>query len=133
MRSRAGQKIASGAVGTGELGTGAVTREKLAAGQKQYWAVVATGFPPTVTAQSDAPGSVTALRLGNGNYRVDFGTDVSGCSYSVTPAVDTAIAPAAASSAQASIDITDNARVFVRTVNGGNIGVDANFSVQVLC
>lgn len=108
-----------------------MTRETLAPGQVQYWAVVTTGIPPVVTAQSDPTGGITGVRIGNGDYRVDFGTDISGCSYSVTPALRPSVA--AATSSQASIDTTDNNRVFVRTVNSGNIGVDATFGVQVLC
>ena len=126
-----GQKIASGAVGTGELGAGAVTREKLAPGQRQYWAAVTGGIPPVVTAQSDPTGGITAIRINAGNYRVDVGTDVSGCAYSATPAFD--VGGAAAISAQASPDTTDANRVAIRTVTAANAAVDANFHVQVLC
>lgn len=110
-----------------------VTSEKLAPGQKQYWAQVQTGTPPTVMAQSDPAGGITARRINQGNYRVDFGRDITACAFTASPACGAAAA--AATSAQASADVTNAQRVAIRIVvgSGVNFAVDANFQVQVLC
>lgn len=122
-------KLANEAVTTSQIGNGAVGSAQLATGQRQLWASVQAGTPPTITAQT---GGVTVTRTAAGEYTVGFGTtNVSQCSYSATVGFDAAAGAAIA--AQVAPVATNTTQIVVRTVNGANTAVDASFQVQAFC
>jgi hypothetical protein len=75
-------KLANESVNSEKIAPGGVTVDRLAEGQRQYWAVV-QGLPIQVLQASDP--AITAIRPGEGDFQVNFGTDVSGCSANAVP------------------------------------------------
>lgn len=129
-------KIGADAVSEGKIATGAVSTDKLAVGQKQYWAVV-TGFPNAVVQSSHA--NITASRVNAGNYRVNFGVDVSGCSANAVPYAEFG---GGFPGAQTALIIRDSdvQQIQVRTLNPAGATppaagqqAESNFMVQVFC
>src|SRR3954471_10377928 len=68
----------SGSIGISELRDGAVTPDKL---QHPVYSARVAGSNGRLLR---GVGAASATRIGAGNYRVTFGTDVAGCSYQVT-------------------------------------------------
>jgi hypothetical protein len=69
-----------------------------------------------------------------GNYRVKFDRNVSGCSWTGTPATDAPPVPDAVS-VRIALDTTDAARtqLVVRTAAANGQPLNAGFHVQVIC
>jgi hypothetical protein len=121
-------KVSDGAVTTAKVSDGAITEAKLAAAlaaKLPKWAVVNTDG--TLVRGSSG---VTSLRINAGNYRVDFGTDVSQCSWTAMQVEFTA---ANIGFIGAELDVTDARRVAVRTTNQAGATADRIFSIQVNC
>lgn len=121
-------QIADGAITTSKVGNGAVTESKLSAellNKLPKWAVVNTDG--TLVRGSSG---VTSLRINAGNYRVDFGTNVSQCSWTAMQVEFTA---ANIGFVGAELDVTDNERVAVRTTDQAGATADRIFSIQVNC
>jgi trimeric autotransporter adhesin len=115
-------KLSDGAVSTSKLADGAVTDLKLA--NPILWArVLANG---TLDRNK---GVTNALRINNGNYRVVFGTDISQCTFQVTPEnVGQNL------TAHADVDVTNNQRAFVSLRNAANATrTDGNFQLALFC
>lgn len=121
-------QIADGAITTSKVGNGSVTESKLAAellARLPKWAVV--NADGTLVRGS---GGVTSLRINAGNYRVDFGTDISQCSWTAMQVEFTA---AEIGFVGAELDVTDAERVAVRTTDQAGTSADRIFSIQVNC
>ncbi|MGI8632946.1 MAG: hypothetical protein ACR2NA_10435 [Solirubrobacterales bacterium] len=74
-------------------------------------------------------GATSATRINAGNYRVDFGENISQCTYQATPVnVNTS------QTAHADLDVTNDNRVFVSIRNSTNAArQDGDFQVAVHC
>ena len=128
------KKLKDGAVTTPKLGAGAVTTPKLGAGAVNnsklsnpiYWAYVETGIPPVLVRGN---GAVSAARINNGNYRVNFGRDLSQCSYQVTPSdVGQNL------TAHGELDNANDTQVFVSLRDAATaVRTDGDFQVAVAC
>jgi len=116
------EQISDGAVETSKIADDAVTNSKLS--NPTYSALVqANGnFVRGV-------GATTSQRINAGNYRVEFETDISQCTYQATPAnVNQSL------TAHADVDAVNNQRVFVSLRNAANATrTDGNFQVAVFC
>jgi hypothetical protein len=98
----------------------------------QVWASAKiNGTTPSVTRSFNNAGTgVTVSSLGTGAYEVDFGTDVSGRSYAVTPsAADAAAVPAGACGATTRF-LNANA-VFVTCRDSAGSALNRDFMIQV--
>lgn len=125
-------KIAEGAVRTSKIFDGTMTTSKIADG-----AVTDSKLSnPTLWGRVLANGTLDrnkgvagALRINAGNYRVVFGTDISQCTYQVTPEnVGQSL------TAHADVDVTNNQRVFVSLRNAANaVRTDGNFQLALFC
>lgn len=93
--------------------------------------VDAAGAPSLVRGNGTAAQNAVT-RVGPGDYRVEFTSDVNGCVYQVTPAD-----PAHSFIASGSEDAGNSKRVVVNTRDGAGAGVgtpaDAPFSLTVNC
>jgi hypothetical protein len=89
------------------------------------WAVVnAAG-----ALQRSFPAGVTSLRINAGNYRADFGRNISQCAFFLTPQD-----PAQNLTAHAELDATDAERVFVSLRDADTaVRTDGEFQVSVQC
>jgi hypothetical protein len=114
--------IADAAVTTDKIGDGSVTNGKLS--NPTYWAQVAANGNFV-----RGNGATTSVRINNGNYRAEFDTDISECTFQATPRnVNQSL------TAHADLDAANNQRVFVslRASNNG-VRTDGNFQVAVNC
>lgn len=121
-------QIADGAITTSKVGNGAVTESKLSAellNKLPKWAVV-NSDGNLIRGSS----GVTSTRINAGNYRVDFGTNISQCSWTAMQVEFTA---ANIGFVGAELDVTDNERVAVRTTDQAGATADRIFSIQVNC
>jgi hypothetical protein len=117
-------KLANSAVQSSKIGDSAVNNSKLS--NPIYWAYVETGIPPVLVRGN---GAVSAARVNNGNYRVNFGRDLSQCSYQVTPSdVGQNL------TAHGDLDNTNATQVFVSLRNAATaVRTDGDFQVAVFC
>jgi hypothetical protein len=113
-------KLKDEAVTTDKLGEQSVTSSKLA--HPSYWAVAG----PNALIRSN--GATTVQRIAAGNYRVEFETDVSQCSYQVT-----GLDVNQNRIGHADDDVTNPNRVFVSLRNTANTRADGEYSLAVLC
>ncbi len=113
-------KIKDEAVTSSKLGEESVTNSKLA--HPSYWAVAG----PNALIRGNGATSVT--RANNGNYRVEFETDVSECSYQVTGLdVNQNLI------GHADRDVTNSLRVFVSLRDTGGTRTDGEYNLAVHC
>ncbi len=113
---------------SGQIADGAITESKLAAAlanKLPKWAVVNTDG--TLLRGSSG---VTSLRVNAGNYRVDFGQDISQCSWT---GVQVEVTAAQLGNIGIVADAADVKRVGVRTTDAADAAADRIFSVQVAC
>ena len=113
-------KIKDEAVTSGKLGPESVTNSKLA--HPAYWAVAG----PNALIRSN--GAVSVNRVNAGNYRVEFETDVSQCSYQVT-----GLDVNQNRIGHADSDVTNAQRVFVSLRNTANNRTDGEYNLAVHC
>ncbi len=114
-------KIKDEAVTNGKLGPESVTDSKLA--HPSYWAVA----DPNALIRSH--GAVSVTRFNAGNYRVEFETDVSQCSYQVT-----GLDVAQNRIGHAESDATNAQQVFVSLRNPANNNrTDGDYNLAVHC
>lgn len=121
-------QIGDGAITNSKVGDGAVTESKLAAAlanKLPKWAVVNTDG----TLLRGTTG-VTSQRINAGNYRVNFGQDLSQCSWTGT---QVEVAAAQLGNIGIDVNVTNNQQLFVRTTDAADATADRVFSVQVAC
>jgi hypothetical protein len=123
-------KVAAAAVTTPKLADAAVTEAKLAAAlanRLPKWAVVNTDG----TLLRGTTG-VASLRINAGNYRVDFGRDISQCSWT---GVQVEFTESEVGDIGIELDVLDaaNETLAVRTNDQADASADRVFSVQVAC
>lgn len=74
---------------------------------------------------------VSALKLGTGNYEIDFSRNISACAFTAT------VAPSGAGSALGEVNVADRAgnveAVFVDTNNSDGSAADKPFNLMVVC
>lgn len=125
-----GSKIAKEAVKKNKLKDEAVTTDKLSEqsvtssklSHPAYWAVAG----PNALIRTN--GATAVQRINAGNYRVEFETDVSQCSYQVT-----GLDVNQNRIGHADGDVTNPNRVFVSLRNTANVRADGEYNLAVLC
>ncbi|MBL8776455.1 MAG: hypothetical protein JNK12_11000 [Acidimicrobiales bacterium] len=128
-----GDETAPNSVGTEEIATGGVgSAEVLDFGlSNQDVGVLFAQVAANGTLDNSSGGGVSAVRLGAGQYSVDFGRDVSACAFTAT------IGPSGTGSATGSINVADRAvsvqAVFVGTGDSAGAFADRPFQLVVVC
>lgn len=113
-------KLDKEAVKENKLRDDAVTNSKLA--HPLYWAVAG----PNALIRSN--GATSVQRIAAGNYRVEFETDISQCSYQVT-----GLDVNQNRIGHADRDVTNPQRVFVSLRNTANTRADGEYNLAVHC
>ena len=129
-----GPEIASGAVAGAELADGAVGEGKLTpalAGRLAAWIVKVDNNMGVPVTRASSP-SISMTRLVTGTYLTDFGRNVSACSWTATPMVDSGV-PAAQATRTMPDPGGDPNKVLTEVFNGPGFLVDSGVTVQVVC
>jgi hypothetical protein len=92
--------------------------------------VTKTDNAASATFRASSP-SFSVIRIGEGNYRVNFGgIAVGNCSWVAAPSTDTGLP--SATGIQTAGDNLDPTWIVIRTSNGG-VPVDSGFQIQLTC
>lgn len=138
-----GPKLGDGSVTSSKLGPNSVTDSKLAGGsitESKLSSSLQTRLPRWITKTDNGANTTSrqsstdysVVRIGTGNYRADFGdTDVSQCSWSATPSVDSGLP--LGFEVRTALDGSDSTRVFIQTYDSTGTLVESGWSAQLFC